>query len=130
MDINWGIWIPLFISACTGGYAYLSARSANKTTLQTAVQETKVNMERTNAENAKMLFEQYELRTNGLQLQVEKMQLTIDKFQAEIETMKRTFETKEEIYREKIRRLENDLDDSQEENKKLRQENKRLKERK
>lgn len=108
MNFNWGVIIPVIISLITGGYAYLTARNSNKTTLQKATKEEKVDMSVTNNTQSLALFQQYQQLNESLQLKFDKMQEKLETIQEEFRVFRVDTDKEKAFLNNKIENLEED----------------------
>lgn len=127
MSINWGVWIPVVLSALTGGYAYLSARNTNKTTLKTATEDNKVDMSKANNAQSIALFQQYQKMNESLQGKFDKMQEKMEQMEDEFRTFRVETEKEKAFLNNRIEELEEELELVKELNERLEIENARFK---
>lgn len=125
--INWAIWVPVIISVSAGGYAYLTARNTNKTTLQKASEEVKVDLSKTNNEQSIALFQQYQKMNESLQTKFDKMQTKLETIEEEFRLFRVETEKEKAFMSNRIEELEEENEELKEENHLLLEENNKLK---
>lgn len=119
--------VAIVTAIITGGLAYLTSRNKDKTTLKQSIQESKVNLEKTNTENAVLLFKQYQSIAANLQEKVDSLERNIGTMRDDMDSMKKKFEEKETFYKDTIEKLEDKVEELEIENTDLKAENLLLK---
>lgn len=115
--------VAIVTAIITSGLAYLTSRNKDKTTLKQSIQESKVNLEKANTENAVLLYTQYQKTNEGLQSRIDTMQTKMDSMEKQWSEMKKQWEEKEEFYKITIEKLEDKNEILEIENKELIKEN-------
>lgn len=119
--------VAIVTAIITSGLAYLASRNKDNTSLKQSFQENKVNLEKTNTENAVLLFKQYQSIASNLQDKVDSLERNIGTMREDMDSMKKKFEEKETFYKNTIETLEDKVEELEIENTGLKAENMLLK---
>ena len=119
--------VAIATAIVTSGLGYLTSRNKDKTSLKQSIQENKVNLEKTNTENAVLLFKQYQSIASNLQDKVDSLEWNIGKMREDMDSMKNKLEEKEPFYKATTETLEDKVEELEIENTGLKAENMLLK---